>query len=85
MRRRVSACRSRLWTISVGTCPRFWRWRLPKVIFLGTLMKELGVDGKLVADQLGHSLDVSQNVYTSTSVESRLAGLNQLEKSLAVN
>jgi integrase len=50
-----------------------------------TLMKALGVDGKLVADQLGHSLDVSQNVYTSTSVESRLAGLNQLEKSLAVN
>jgi integrase len=50
-----------------------------------TLMKALGVDGKLVADQLGHSLDTNQNVYTSTSVESRLAGLNQLEKSLAVN
>jgi hypothetical protein len=27
-------------------------------------MKALGVDGKLVADQLGHSLDVNQNVYT---------------------
>jgi integrase len=27
-----------------------------------TLMKALGVDGKLVADQLGHSLDVNQNV-----------------------
>ncbi len=26
-------------------------------------MKALGVDGKLVADQLGHSLDFSQNVY----------------------
>ena len=28
-----------------------------------TLMKSIGVDGKLVADQLGHSLDVNQNVY----------------------
>jgi hypothetical protein len=37
------------------------------------LMKALGVDGKLVADQLGHSLDVNQNVYTQSPVESRLA------------
>ena len=37
-----------------------------------TLMKALGVDGKLVADQLGHSLDVNQNVYTQSPVESRL-------------
>jgi integrase len=27
-----------------------------------TLMNELGVNGKLVGDQLGHRLDVSQNV-----------------------
>jgi len=38
-----------------------------------TLMKRLGVDGKLVADQLGHALDVNQNVYTHSPVESRLA------------
>jgi integrase len=37
-----------------------------------TLMRGLGVDGKLVADQLGHSLDVNQNVYTQSPVESRL-------------
>ena len=49
-----------------------------------TLMRALGVDGKLVADQLGHSLDVSQNVYTQSPVESRLAAVNQLEKSLRV-
>ena len=49
-----------------------------------TLMKALGVDGKLVADQLGHSLDVNQNVYTQSPVESRLAAVNQLEKSLRV-
>ena len=30
-----------------------------------TLMKALGVDGKLVADQLGHSLDVNQNITRS--------------------
>jgi integrase len=49
-----------------------------------TLMKALGVDGKLVADQLGHTLDVNQNVYTQSPVESRLAMVNQLEKSLQV-
>jgi integrase len=49
-----------------------------------TLMKALGVDGKLVADQLGHSLDVNQNVYTQSPVESRLAAVNQLEKSLQI-
>jgi integrase len=49
-----------------------------------TLMNELGVSGKLVADQLGHSLDVSQNVYTQSPVESRLPAVNQLEKSLVV-
>jgi integrase len=49
-----------------------------------TLMKALGADGKLVADQLGHSLDVSQNVYTQSPVESRLVIVNQLEKSLRV-
>jgi integrase len=49
-----------------------------------TLMNELGVNGKLVADQLGHSLDVNQNVYTQSPVESRLPAVNQLEKSLLV-
>lgn len=49
-----------------------------------TLMKALGVDGKLVADQLGHTLDVNQNVYTQSSVEIRQAVVNQLEQSLQV-
>ena len=49
-----------------------------------TLMKALGVDGKLVADQLGHSLDVNQNVYTQSPVESRLGIVNKLEQSLLV-
>jgi integrase len=47
-----------------------------------TLMKSLGIDGKLVADQLGHGLDVSQNVYTQSPVEVRLPAVNILERSL---
>src|ERR1039457_423917 len=49
-----------------------------------TLMKQLKVDPKLVADQLGHTLDVNQNVYTQSPVDSRLVIVNQLEKSLQV-
>ncbi|MGB0063110.1 MAG: hypothetical protein WBP85_01580 [Terracidiphilus sp.] len=41
-------------------------------------MSDLGVEGKLVADQLGHSLDVNQNVYTQSVVSKRQA-VNQLE------
>jgi len=49
-----------------------------------TVMKALGVDGKLVADQLGHSLDVNQNVYTQSPVESRQAAVDQMERSLQI-
>jgi integrase len=48
-----------------------------------TLMKQLTVDPKLVADQLGHTLDVNQNVYTQSPIESRRVIVNQL-KSLLV-
>ena len=47
-----------------------------------SVMKELGVDPKLVADQLGHSLDVSQNVYTRVSVEHRKGAVEKLEAAL---
>jgi integrase len=49
-----------------------------------TLMGELGVDGKLVADQCGHTLDVSQNVCRQSPVASRLPAVNQLEKKLLI-
>jgi site-specific recombinase XerD len=49
-----------------------------------TLMRASGADGKLVADQMGHTLDVNQNVYTQSPVASRLVIVNQLEKRLAV-
>ena len=47
-----------------------------------TLMKQLRADPKLVADQLGHTLDVNQNVYTQSPVESRRVIVNQLESLL---
>ncbi len=64
----------RMTPLSKDNC---WRWRMcPALAKVGlewanflvmrrthaTLMKVLGVDGKLVADQLGHTLDVNQNV-----------------------
>lgn len=47
-----------------------------------SLMNDLGVEGKLVADQLGHSLDVNQNVYTQSAVSKRQDAVNRLELSL---
>ena len=46
------------------------------------LMKELGVDPKLVADQKGHTLDVNLNVYTATSVDLRKKAVDKLENRL---
>ena len=46
--------------------------------------RQLGADPKMVADQLGHSVDVSLNVYAQSSVASTLPIVNQLEKRLAV-
>jgi hypothetical protein len=44
------------------------------------LMKRIKADPKLVADQLGHTVDVNQNVYTQNGVELRLPLVNELEK-----
>jgi integrase len=48
-----------------------------------SLMNALGVDGKLVADQLGHTLDVNQNVYTQSAVGLRQGAVNLLESTIA--
>ena len=40
------------------------------------------VDPKLVADQLGHTLDVNQNVYTVPDLSHRLEAVNLLETTL---
>jgi integrase len=49
-----------------------------------SLMRELGVDPKTVADQLGHSVDVDLNVYSQTSIGVRRDAVNTLEKSTFV-
>lgn len=49
-----------------------------------TLMNNMGIEGKLVADQLGHSLDVNQNVYTKSPVGRRKMIVDQLERSLVM-
>jgi integrase len=49
-----------------------------------TLMNEIHDDPKLVADQLGHSVDVNQNVYTRASVARRKVAVDELESSLPV-
>ncbi len=49
-----------------------------------SLMNALGVEGKLVADQCGHSLDTNQNVYTKSSVERRKTAVDRLESTLSI-
>lgn len=49
-----------------------------------TLMNEIHDDPKLVADQLGHTLDVNQNVYTRASVARRKTAVDALENALPV-
>ena len=47
-----------------------------------SLMRELGVDPKIVADLMGHDVTVNLNVYTQTSIESRLQAVETLETAL---
>jgi integrase len=47
-----------------------------------SLMSDLGVEGKVVSDQLGHTLDVNQNVYTQTSLKRRRQAVDSLETAL---
>jgi len=48
-----------------------------------TLMNAMGIEGKLVADQLGHTLDVNQNVYTQSPVAQRQEAVNRLESAVS--
>jgi integrase len=47
-----------------------------------TLLNVLGVGAKVVASQLGHTVDVNQNVYTQSPVSERRRALNRLERKL---
>jgi integrase len=50
-----------------------------------SLLSDLGVDGKVVADQLGHTLDVNQNVYTRVGFDRQAEAVNRLDSALRVN
>jgi predicted GNAT family N-acyltransferase len=46
-------------------------------------MRDKNVDPMVVADQLGHTLDVNLNIYTQTSLERKIKALESLEASRA--
>jgi integrase len=48
------------------------------------LLKELDVDPQVRAEQMGHTVDVNENVYTRTSLERRREAVNKLESALTV-
>jgi len=50
-----------------------------------SIMSDQGTDAKVVADQLGHTLDVNQNVYTSVGFERKAAAVNRLDLAFQVN
>jgi hypothetical protein len=47
-------------------------------------MGDNGVDPKVVADQLGHTLDVNLNVYTLVEFERHTEAVNRLDSALQV-
>ena len=49
------------------------------------LMKELDVDPQVRAEQMGHTVDVNENVYTRTSLQRRREAVNKLEAALTIN
>ena len=46
-------------------------------------MNQLGVEGKTVADQLGHGLNVSQNVYTQAVIRQQQLAVDALDHALS--
>ncbi|HYL97431.1 MAG TPA: tyrosine-type recombinase/integrase [Blastocatellia bacterium] len=49
-----------------------------------SLMSDLKIEPKVVADQLGHTLDVNLNTYTQTSIERRKQAVDAFECALRV-
>ena len=47
-----------------------------------SLLKELDVDPHVRAEQMGHTVDVNENVYTITSLKRRKDAVNALEKAI---
>ena len=49
-----------------------------------TLSRKAGVDAKVSADQRGHGLGVSMEVYTNSDREQKREALNKLESAVAL-
>lgn len=49
-----------------------------------SLQYELGADAQLRADQMGHTVSVTQNEYTRASVDRRREAVNALEERLKI-
>lgn len=47
-----------------------------------SLMNQLGIEGKTVSDQLGHNLDVSQNIYTQAGIDQQRRAVDTLDSAL---
>lgn len=47
-----------------------------------SLLKELNVDPHVRAEQMGHTIDVNENVYTITSLKARKQAVNVLENAI---
>ena len=47
-----------------------------------SLLKELQVDSHVRAEQMGHTIDVNENVYTVTSLKRRKEAVNALERAI---
>jgi integrase len=47
-----------------------------------SLLKELNVDPHVRAEQMGHTMDVNENVYTITSLKARKEAVNVLENAI---
>jgi len=45
-------------------------------------LNDLGIDGKLVSQQLGHTLDVNQNVYTKVGLDRQTAAVALLDQAI---
>ena len=47
-----------------------------------SLSEELDVDPQVRAEQMAHTIDVNQNIYTITSLKRRKEAVNALEKAV---
>jgi hypothetical protein len=72
------------WALSVDTTADAWVFP-SETGSCSSLMNDQGTDGKVVADQLGHTLDVNQNVYTRVAFDREQEAVNKLDSLFRVN